>query len=265
MATDNLALETYIYEYMPPGVQRIIGIGSSAFIGAIDEYTVLKYPLQQGGDVARLKIESRLLEIVGEHPNIIKMKGFREDQGLLLEYATNGSLSTYIDNQHGNQVSLEQRLVWCREVVEALVHIHSKKVIHCDIRPENLLLDTDLHIKLSDFQGQHISEDGVKVLDGEAAEGCRFSCPRDDPSEANITTDLFALGCTIYVILVGTVIFPDIIDGEKDWYEKVENRFRAEQFPEEPHPYEDVTMKCWRKQYKSAAQVLRDMEDRVRR
>ena len=57
--------------YYPPGVKRFIASGSSAFIGEVDESTVLKYPLAAGGDVSRLKVERELLEIIGPHPRVI--------------------------------------------------------------------------------------------------------------------------------------------------------------------------------------------------
>lgn len=55
-----------------------MAIGSSAFIGELDDFTVLKYSLKPGGDKSRLEIEYKLLQIVGQHPRIIGVKGFSE-------------------------------------------------------------------------------------------------------------------------------------------------------------------------------------------
>ena len=48
-----------------------------------------------------------------------------------------------------------------------------------------------------------------------------YFCPRDDEFEANLKTDLFTLGSTIYFIMIGHEVFPGIIGGEHGWVEKV--------------------------------------------
>jgi hypothetical protein len=77
------------------------------------------------------------------------------------------------------------------------------------------LLDENLHLKLVDFQGNYLSEDGQVILEGGSAEPCRFFCPRDDPFEASVKTDIFALGCMIYFVMTGHCVFPDIVNGEE--------------------------------------------------
>lgn len=48
MSDDFVEVHEY-HQYCPPGVQRVIAWGSSAWVGEVDESTVLKYPLTQGG------------------------------------------------------------------------------------------------------------------------------------------------------------------------------------------------------------------------
>ncbi|RDW63151.1 uncharacterized protein DSM5745_10262 [Aspergillus mulundensis] len=240
---------TMYKQYCPPGVARVIASGSSAFIGEVNESTVLKYPLAPGGDMSRLEVEKKLLEIVGPHKRVIRLKGF-SDAGLYLERVPNGTLAQYLLESDDPPPSLLQRISWCRETAEAVAWVHSRGVIHCDIQPMNLLLDEGLHVKLSDFQGKHLSRDGTVLLDGLSGEPGRFYCPRADPFDADIKTDLFALGCTIYIIIMGYPVFPDIVDG----------RFEQQQWPEDTHACSDITLKCWMKEYGSAEELLRDLE-----
>jgi serine/threonine protein kinase len=258
MSNDSDPTVTIYQQYCPQGVKRVLASGSSAFIGEIDDSTVFKYPLAPGGEMNRLEVERKLLEIVGRHERIIGLKGFSE-KGLYLERALNGTVADYI-LASDRSLSLRQRLLWCREVAEAVAWIHARRVLHCDIQPTNLLLDKELHIKLSDFQGKQLSENGEVLLDGWSSEPCRFYCPRDDPFDANIKTDLFALGCTIYFIMVGHAVFPDIIDGEDNWHEKVEHRFVSRHFPHDQHACSTVTLKCWQKEYENATAIVRDLE-----
>lgn len=112
-------------------------------------------------------------------------------------------------------------MAWFREATEAVAHVNSVGVLHYDIQPYNLLLNADLHVKLIDFQGKHVAADGTILLDGLSSEPTRFSYPRDDPHEAYAKTDIFALGCTIYFVMMGHAVYPDIVDGSGEWYERV--------------------------------------------
>lgn len=209
--------------------------------------------------MTRLEIERKLLEIIPPHERIIALKGFT-DTGIYLERATHGTVAEYVLESGKPLPSVKQRLAWYREAAEGVAWIHAQRALHCDIPPTNLLLDGDLHIKLSDFQGRHLSEDGEVLLDGWSAEPCRFSCPRNDPFDADVQTDLFALGCTIYFIIMGRAVFPVIIDGEEGWYENVRSRFLKGAFPQDRHACSSVTLKCWQQRYESAEEVVRDLE-----
>lgn len=230
------------HHYCPPGVRRVLASGSSAFIGEVDDSTILKYPLEPGGDMSRLKHEYTILKIVGPHPRIIAQKGLT-DVGLYLERAANETIYKYLTASDRPAPSLQQRVAWCREVTEAVEHIHSKSVIHCDIQPTNVLVDQNLHLKLADFQGNYLSEAGEFVA-GWCGEPCRYFCPREDEFEADSKTDLFALGSTIYFIMTGREVFLDIVGGEDGWVEKVTSRFAAGIFPEDSHVCHAITRKC---------------------
>jgi len=257
MADDTEQTVFIYHQYFPAGVKEVIASGTSAFIGEVDESTVLKYPLGPGGDMSRLKVERDLLEIIGPHERVIGLRGF-SDTGIYLERLT-GNVADYILDSDHPSPSLKQRLTWCRESAEAVAFIHTRNVIHCDIQPTNLLLDKGLHIKLSDFQGKHLSEDGEVLLDGWSSEPCRFYCPRDDPFDADIKTDIFALGCTMYFIMMGQAVFPDIINGEDEWRERVEDRFKRGQFPQDQHACSTVILRCWQKEYNTAQEIVQDI------
>lgn len=96
-------------------------------------------------------------------------------------------------------------------------------------------------------------------MDGGSSEPSRFSCPRDDLFHADVETDLFALGCTIYFIVMGYCVFPDIVDGEEGWYDRIRSRFENAQFPQDDHACSAITSKRWKLKYESAIEVLRDI------
>ncbi len=86
--------DIYVVPYYPEGVKYIITTGSNHYIGFVDESTILKYSHFKGTSTA-LRAESMILQRLGKHPRIIEFKGEHND-GLLLEYARNGSLEKHL-------------------------------------------------------------------------------------------------------------------------------------------------------------------------
>ncbi|OCL04049.1 kinase-like protein [Glonium stellatum] len=265
-----------IYAWCPRGVQNVIASGGNNFIGLVDENTVLKYPQIPSekppnliGDeklctalrkeaLVGLRVEEQILRILGHHDRIIGFKGKHQD-GLLLEYMPNGSVADYLRDVNPRP-PLKQRLKWALQAAEAVAYTHKKGVLHCNISVGNLLLDKDLNIKLCDFQGKLLHSDGTVLLDGGSAEGVWSSMPRPDPTCANRKTDIFALGSAIYFMVTGQLPFP-VLESRKDNGE-IERRFKTGQFPPLGEAQGGgVVKRCWAGQYKSAENVVRDLEE----
>lgn len=244
-----------IQVYYPAGVKRLLTRCAGNWIGVVDESTILKYPLTDD-HWPQIRAEAEMLEVLGDHPRVVKSKGLTE-AGILLEYAPNGDLYEYFAAHP--DIPLDLRLLWCVQLAEAMVYIHSKRIIHCDIRHRNLLLDADLNLKLCDFQGRLLSADGDYLLNGDSIEGAKTWLPRPPPDSSTYKTDLFAVGSTIYYIMMGHEVFPEL-DGHK--YEdevEIERRFRAGEFPTDTHLCDAITDKCWRQKYDSAQDLFDDL------
>ncbi|KAK4240896.1 kinase-like protein [Achaetomium macrosporum] len=253
--------------YTSPRVRRLINpSGGSCNIGEVDDTTVLKYPRIKE-DMKRVQIEAKMLEVLGPHPRIIRFKGLTED-GLLLEFMPNGNVYDYL-SAHPD-VPLHRRLAWCVQAAEAVAYIHSRRVVHCDIRHDNFLLDANLDLKLADFQGQHFSPTGAVVLDGGSCESAKAWLPPHPADRCNVRTDLFALGSALQFFITGAEVFPDLArSSETDddimrWFHEIEleieRRFRAGEFPPaDEHVCAAVTARCWRQLYTTADQVLADL------
>ncbi len=112
---------------------------------------------------------------------------------LLLEFALNGMLYDYLTIHP--EVPLKRRLAWCIQATEAVTCIHSKRVLHCDIRHENLLLDANLNLKLAEIQGQHFSMPGEILLDALSLESTKTYLPGKPADHASVRTDLCPRMC----------------------------------------------------------------------
>lgn len=189
----------------------------------------------------------------------------QEGHGLLLGQASHSNLQDYIDRNPS--IDLRQRVLWCRQLAEAISHIHSRGVVHSDLRPRNVLVHENTpgsrDLLLCDFGGSTCDELG---LDG----GCLPDGPFYHPAfgfESSPALDIFGLGSLFYTILTGCWPYrsipgpPETIE-EKLRYEKEV----AEAFNEGKHPDltgiagETVILACWMRQYGTAAEVLRALE-----
>lgn len=243
----------YVEPHFPKSVRYIITTGSCHYIGFVNESTVLKYPHIKGPSPA-LDVEHTVFERLGKHPRIIEFKGKHED-GLLLEYATSGSLENYIQ---GRDITEGEKLRLARETAEGVAYAHGKNVLICDINVRNVLLDTELHVKLCDFQGRLLGSDGRVICDGGASENAESFMPRHDKDFADVHTDIFALGSTIYYIVTGHRPFPELhtIDDEEEFL----SRFREGQFPYlQAEVGGNIVRKCWEGRYSSASEVVDDL------
>jgi serine/threonine protein kinase len=193
------------------------------------------------------------------HPRLVRSFGFSAvpdgdgEQGLVLEYMPNGNLKAALEAPDAD-ISVERRMQWCIEAAEAVVLVHSHGIIHTDIKPENMLLDEALRVRLIDFAGAAF--DGKPPL---TCEITRFALPvvRNRFSEVaacSVPTDLFALGSSIYQIVTGKAPYADIASRE------VEARYTKKEFPPvNGILFGDVIRKCWMCEFESAAEVLKSL------
>jgi 3-phosphoinositide dependent protein kinase-1 len=182
-----------------------------------------------------VKIEKDVLQLLKGHPNIIKLFCTFQDKTHLyfaLEYAPGGEMFDLLV-KHG-PFSLEATRFYAAEIVNGLEFIHSKHVIHRDMKPENLILDANMHLKITDFGTARILEKGKDMImdnsDIQKRPSKQTFCGTANyvsPEMLNngpckIGSDLWALGCIIYQFLTGVHIFT----GDSDYliFQKILNR-----------------------------------------
>ncbi|KAK2007875.1 hypothetical protein LZ32DRAFT_632034 [Colletotrichum eremochloae] len=113
-------------------------------------------------------------------------------------------------------------------------YVHSKRMILCDIQATNVFVNRKAHLKLPDFQGRYLSEDGDVKLGGLAS--------RVDISVRE-KTYLWLTSRQIYLRL----------DNE------VRSRFEGGVFPNDSFAHTIIAQKCWKEQYDSEGEVLKDI------
>uniref|UniRef100_A0A5K3FUQ1 non-specific serine/threonine protein kinase n=1 Tax=Mesocestoides corti TaxID=53468 RepID=A0A5K3FUQ1_MESCO len=95
--------------------------------------------------------EVRIMKML-DHPNIVKLFEIIPNEKVLylvMEYASGGEVFDFLVT-HGKMAEREARAKF-RQIVSAVQYCHQKKVVHRDLKAENLLLDAQMNVKIADF------------------------------------------------------------------------------------------------------------------
>ncbi|KAH0291500.1 kinase-like protein [Aureobasidium namibiae CBS 147.97] len=215
------------------GIGEYLAHGATGIVERQEE-VVLKRPYPNNDDsLQELEIEARIYRHLGPHPRIVPFLSWDSEPPILrIEHMKKGNLNSYITS---HQCSIEEKNRWVKQAADAIEFLHSKGVIHCDIKPDNLLLDDNLDLKVCDFAGSSLQ--GSKALVGSAT---RYWRPTPLRAPCDARDDIFGLGSTIYMIVTGTEPF------EKLESDEVEARFSAAKFPDTGDLlFGEVMQACW--------------------
>ena len=130
---------------------------------------------------------------------------------MILEYANGGDMLTYIQNSV-NPMSEKECKLWMKQLCNAVQYLHSRNVIHRDLKLENLLIDSSKNVKLCDFG---FSKDLSKLSGDELSKtycGSKaYASPEIllgepyDPKKA----DVWAVGVIFFIFLNGNMPFKE--------------------------------------------------------
>ena len=117
----------------------------------------------------------------------------------VMEYLENGSLEDHIRAR--NVLRIAEAVATLREIAEGLSYAHSKGVLHCDLKPANILLDHSLRPRLADFGQSRMSTEQTPSLGT-----LFFMAPEQADLQAapDAAWDVYALGAIAYTMLVGS-------------------------------------------------------------
>ena len=116
----------------------------------------------------------------------------------VMEYLEQGSLDNYIESH--SSLAVEDCLQVFEDVATGMGHAHVKGILHCDLKPANILLDEEGHARLADFGQSRLSTDQSPAL------GTLFyMAPEQADLNANpdVRWDIYGLGAILYTLLEG--------------------------------------------------------------
>jgi WD40 repeat protein len=193
---------------------RLLGQGGFAdvYLGQhiyLNTQAAIKVSLEQmtAQDFQRFLKEAQTVAAL-KHPHILRVLEFGRDNAapfLVMEYASHGTLRQC--HPQGTTVSLSTVVSYVKQVASALQYAHDQKIVHRDVKPENMLVGDKGNIVLSDF-GTAIAAHKTQSLNTHDAMGTVwYMAPEQIRGRARPASDQYALAIVVYEWLCGTYPF----------------------------------------------------------
>ncbi|XP_046853353.1 serine/threonine-protein kinase Nek1-like isoform X2 [Xenia sp. Carnegie-2017] len=150
-------------------------------------------------NVSKMKVLSEM-----KHPNIVSyMDSFEENGNLyiVMDYCEGGDLYKKINSQRGVYFTEDQVLDWFVQIALAIKHVHDRKILHRDIKTQNIFLTRSGTIKLGDFGIARVLRNTMELARTCIGTPYYLSPEICENRPYNNKSDLWSLGCVLYEML----------------------------------------------------------------
>lgn len=169
-------------------------------------------PTEDGSARLRMRREALALAQLN-HPNIATVFDFQSDQGIdfvVLEFVSGESLAHLIKQ---GPLDNERLLILGAEIADAVEQAHANGIIHCDLKPSNIVLTEEGHAKVLDFGLARLfrgfgESSTAATATGSSGGTLPYMAPEQLSGKVDVRSDVYSLGTVLYEMATGHRAFP---------------------------------------------------------
>ncbi|WP_051452826.1 Stk1 family PASTA domain-containing Ser/Thr kinase [Atopobacter phocae] len=263
---DKLGGRYKIIDFIGSGGMSNVYLGEDLILNREVAVKVLRFDFLNNKDSIRRFKREALSAAQLSHPNIVAVYDIDEEEGqqyIVMEYNDGEDLKEFIRDY--GRIDPQRSVFIMKQLLEAMSVAHQHRIIHRDIKSQNILIDHNDHVQITDFGiAVALSETSVTQTNTLLGSVHYLSPEQARGSMATIRSDIYALGIVLYEMLMGEVPF----DGDspvsialKHFQEAIPSLRRR--YPEIPQSLENVVLKATTKdpmqRYKSCEEMYEDL------
>ncbi|WP_458415294.1 Stk1 family PASTA domain-containing Ser/Thr kinase [Schinkia sp. CFF1] len=143
------------------------------------------------------------------HPNVVSIYDVGEEDNIyfiVMEYVEGKTLKQYI--QQNKVISVEEAIDIMKQIAAAIEHAHQNQIVHRDIKPHNILIDLQGHVKVTDFGiAMALSATSITQTNSVLGSVHYLSPEQARGGMANKKSDIYSLGVVMFELLTGRLPF----------------------------------------------------------
>ncbi len=198
------------------------------------------------------------------HPNIVEVYDVGEEDGeyyIVMEYIEGKTLKQLLKKRES--LTLTEVIDIMTQLTDGIAHAHESYIIHRDIKPQNIMIQDDGRIKITDF-GIAMALNATQLTQTNSVMGSVHYLPPEQASGkgATVKSDIYSMGILMYELLTGTVPFKGDNAVEialKHMKDKIPSI--RKQDPSIPQSVENILMKATAKNPRNRYDSAREMHD----
>jgi len=143
------------------------------------------------------------------HPNVVSIYDIVTDENniyLVMEIVKGETLKDIIKRR--GKLSIAEALEFARQIAAALSVAHGNQIVHCDIKPQNIILTDDMEVKITDFGiAKAVTSSTAAITETVVGSAHYFSPEQAKGGKIKAYSDIYSLGVVLYEMVTGELPF----------------------------------------------------------
>ena len=143
------------------------------------------------------------------HPNVVSIYDIVTDENniyLVMEIVKGETLKDIIKRR--GKLSIAEALEFARQIAAALSIAHGNQIVHCDIKPQNIILTDDMEVKITDFGiAKAVTSSTAAITETVVGSAHYFSPEQAKGGKIKAYSDIYSLGVVLYEMVTGELPF----------------------------------------------------------